>query len=254
MGSNPREMELCSRPSVFVFRLSLGLADHPKTSRYYAKNYFSIFFSNIVLFTLLTDHPQTHCFKDLSSIVTSQLNRRLKRDKVARRYLYQSFGITGHIQPPEEGFFGFRTRARLNDIFVKLLKNVFEALQLYDFADLLPEKPQKARSLRLAVPLQKTADGRPTTYHSSAAVLIIADEQTSNTGGIENFFKGLNSKSDVTIIESKRALEAAFEMIRQAHPIHTEETEETEESQIELENINMVASAVIDRWIHNQGW
>ncbi len=230
----------------------------------------------IVLFTLFTDHPQTHCLKDLSRKVIDQLNRRLKGDEVARSYIYQSFGISSHSHPSKNIFELFP------DTPVKLLKDVGEALQLYDLVDVLPEKPQKVRSLRLALPLQeieklrKTADGRPTTYHSSAAVLIFTDEQSSNTEGIKNFFKGLNSKSDVTIIECRNASKTEREVMHMRHEemghwwkpevrqMQTEEIQKIEfnkeilqkekELQIEMENTKMAASAVVDRWIHNQGW
>ena len=145
---------------------------------------------------------------------------------------------------------------------MKLLKEVFEALQLYDLVDLLPdkplEKPQKARSLRLALPLQeieklrKTADGRPTTYHSSAAVMIITDEEDSNTEGIKNFFKGLDPNSDVTIIKCKNASRTEYEI----KEMQFEATRhwELQKLKMEMENIKRAASAVIDRWIDNQGW
>ncbi len=175
--------------------------------------------------------------KDLSGRVISQLNTRLEGDEVAKNHVYESFGISG-LFPPSKDIYGIGSPSQ--DIFklfpdtpVKFLKDVFEALQLYDLVELFPEKPQKARSLRLALPLQeieklrKTADGRPTTYHSSAAVLIIADKTKSSAERIKNFFKGLNSKSDVTVIQYR-----------------TQDPNKTK----------MEASAVIDRWIHNQGW
>jgi len=97
------------------------------------------------------------------------------------------------------------------DTPVKFLKSVFEALELYDLVDLLDrqKKPQPVRSLRPALPLQeiekmrKTTDPRPTTYHSNVAALIITYEKDHFSEGVERFFKGLSSKSDVTVIEWK---------------------------------------------------
>ena len=231
------------------------------------------------MFVLLTDFSQTHCFKHLSRGVVKQLSSRLEGDKVAMRHIYELFGISGKV--------------RTLDIFelfpetpVKLLKDVLEALQLYDLVDLLSEKPQKAKSLRLALPLQeieklrKTADGRPTTYHSSAAVLIIADKKNSSAEVIKDFFKGLNSKSDVTIIDNNNASRIQNELEKVAWrnrtvssgrywkrpQMQTEEIEKKkeelqkafqkkkEELQKEVENIKTAASAVINSWIHNQGW
>ena len=92
------------------------------------------------------------------------------------------------------------------DTPVKLLKEVFEALQLYDLIDLLEEgKPRATRSLRPALRLQeieklRNPDDRPISYHSSVAVLIIDFEKNCDTEGIEKFFEGLNTKSKVTVM------------------------------------------------------
>ncbi|KAL9984368.1 hypothetical protein ACROYT_G006653 [Oculina patagonica] len=227
----------------------------------------------------VSDNFQTFRLRDLSGKVISQLKARLKADEVALRLIYQSFGIRGHFHPSKDIFELFP------DTPVKLLKDVLEALQLYDLVELLPEKPQKARSLRLALSLQeieklrKTADGRPTTYHSSAAVLIIADKENSNAEGIKNFFKGLNSKSDVTIIDCEKASRTEHEMKKMElldlsvghgrnwrrrqmqseeiqenkEELHKEIQKKQEEAQKEIDNIKTAASAVIDRWIHSQG-
>ena len=194
------------------------------------------------------------------------------------RHIYQSFEIRSKVRSVKYIFDLFP------DTPVKLLKDVLEALQLYDLVDLLPEKPQKARSLRLALPLQeieklREIDGRPTTYHSSAAVLIIADKENSSTGGIKNVFKHLNSKSDVTIIDCNNASRMQRELAEmqllnmkmrrgrqwKGRQMQTEEVEKEkeelekeiqkkqEELQKEIENIKRAASAVINSWIHNQG-
>ena len=230
-----------------------------------------------MLFIFSIDFSQSICLKHLSREVINQLQRALEVDEVAQRHIFQSFGIKAPFRRPTDVFKLFP------DTPVKLLKDVLDALQLYDFVDLLSEKPQTVRSLRPALPLQevekvrKTADGRPTTYHSSVAVLMIADEEDSYTEGIENFFKRLNSKSDVTIIECRNAWRTEFEMkemelldMRVKHArgrkMQTEEIQKQkeelqkkiqnkkEEMRTEIEKIKTAASAVIDRWIHDQGW
>ena len=217
--------------------------------------------------------------RDLSGKVISQLKTKLKVDEVAQKHIFQSFGIRGHVRPSKDIFDLFP------DTPVKLLKDVLEALQLYDLVDLLSEKPQKAKSLRLALPLQeieklrKTADGRPTTYHSSVAVLIIADKENSSAEGIKNFFEGLNSKSDVTIIDCENASRMEHDMKKmelldltvghgrkwKGRQMQTEEIQmkkeelqkeirkKQEEVQKEIENIKTAASTVINSWMHNQG-
>ena len=89
-----------------------------------------------------------------------------------------------------------------------MLKDVFEALQLYDLLELLEMKSaiKPHSSLKLAYTkdeikkLSGVAD-LPTTYHSCGAVLIITDdENVSNVSAIKTFFANLDNKSDVTEI------------------------------------------------------
>ena len=93
------------------------------------------------------------------------------------------------------------------DTPVTMLKDVFEALQLYDLLELLEIKWIKPhRSLQLAYTLDeiKKLNGvadLPTTYHSCGAVLIITDdENVSSASAIKTFFTDLDNKSDVTEI------------------------------------------------------
>ncbi|XP_078345189.1 uncharacterized protein LOC144630690 [Oculina patagonica] len=204
----------------------------------------------------------TVCLKDLSREVTNELSIRLKADPVATKHLSQSFGIK---------HFGERTLVNLVRYFpvtsVKLMKEVFEALQLYDLVDLL-EKPRKtARLLRTALPLhkieklRKTAK-RPTTYHSSAGVLIIdACRGSCGTEGIDSFFKHLNSKSEVTTIKCRKLGEQL--MLPHFRRILVDQLDTTgllksqymvQKVAQEIKEATCTASSVIDRWIHNQGW
>ena len=88
-----------------------------------------------------------------------------------------------------------------------MLKDVFEALQLYDLLELLEIKSIKPHSsLQLAYTLDeiKKLNGvadLPTTYHSCGAVLVITDdENVSSASAIKTFFTDLDNKSDVTKI------------------------------------------------------
>ena len=189
----------------------------------------------MIFFFLLLDHPFQLRFADLSKDVIGELDERLAFDGVAVRYISKSFAFKGRLLPA----LMFKL---FPDTPVKLFRDVLEALQLYDLVELLTEKlrkPQPFRSLQLALPLQKieklrkTTDPRPTTYHSNVAVLIITDEKNHHTEGIERFFKGLSSKSDVTVLEWK--------VLSLVAP----QTQKRFEKAV---------SAVIERWIHNQGW
>ena len=139
------------------------------------------------------------------------------------------------------------------DTPVKLLKEVFEALQLYDLIDLLEEgKPRATRSLRPALRLQeieklRNPDDRPISYHSSVAVLIIDFAETCDTEGIEKFFKGLNTKSEVTVMRCRNVIEAVGTSL---WPMRIQE----ENFKREMNKLSPTSSEVIQSWISNQGW
>ena len=138
--------------------------------------------------------------------VISKIHNRLVSDDDALKRLLDSFGITKN------------QRLRLSDFYsifqlfpdtpVTMLKDVFEALQLYDLLELLEIKWAiiTHSSLQLACTLDeiKKLNGvadLPTTYHSCGAVLIFTDdENVSNVSEIKTFFTDLDSKSDVTEI------------------------------------------------------
>ena len=198
---------------------------------------------NYAFFRFL-DHPFHLCFKHLSKDVIRELNARLAGDQVASRHICESFGIKRV----------FHRSMSIIELFpdtpVNLFKDVLGALELYDLVELLekPQKPQPGRSLQPALPLQeieklrKSTDPRPTTYHSNVAVLIITDEKNHHTEGIERFFKGLSSKSDVTVFEWKT--QAYYEFQSQLLTRGT----------LSRLSWDRRLSAVIERWIHNQGW
>ena len=144
------------------------------------------------------------CLKDLSSEITEDLDRRLEADKAAMEKLYQFFGLKlGHQ---------FRL-ADLKDLFpdttVSVLKKCFEALRMYDFAEIMEKV--RPRSLRPALSTDQIeklwrAGDRPTKYHSDVAVLVVnhtVEEdiaERNDAEKIEIFFKDLNSRSEVVTI------------------------------------------------------
>ena len=114
------------------------------------------------------------CLKDLSSDLTKELDYRLRADKAAMEKLYQFFGLNMLHR------FGLTD---LKDLFpdttVSVLKKCFEALRMYDFAEIM-EKVRR-RSLRPALSpnqIEKLwrAGDRPTKYHSNVAVLVVKHE------------------------------------------------------------------------------
>ena len=137
--------------------------------------------------------------------VLSEIQERLERDYDALKLVLQSFGIS---KKPLR----LRNFSSIFQLFpdtpVTMLKDVFEALQLYDLLELLEIKSaiKLHRSLQLAYTLDEikklnvVAD-LPTTYHSCGAVLIITDDETvSSASAIKTFFTDLENNSDVTEI------------------------------------------------------
>ena len=179
------------------------------------------------------------CLKDLSSELMRKLKGRLKNDQTAFEQICRSLGIDRSLFLSRESIFS-GILSMFPDTPVKLLKEVFEALQLYDLIDLLEEgKPRATRSLRPALRLQeieklRNPDDLPISYHSSVAVLIINYEKNSDTEGIEKFFKGLNNKSEVTVMHYRNFNEKNITR--------------------EINKLRLTSSEVIRSWISNQGW
>ena len=137
--------------------------------------------------------------------VISKIQERLERDGDAVKRVLQSFGITKKTSL----LMNFSSIFQLfPETPLTMLKDVFEALQLYDLLELLEMKSIKPhRSLQLAYTLDeiKKLNGvadLPTTYHSCGAVLIITDDRNvSSASAIKTFFTDLDNKSDVTEIK-----------------------------------------------------
>ena len=153
--------------------------------------------------------------KDLSKEVTEELTFRLNRDKYVLTQFYRSFGLHPDLLYDELDYLPRNIRHIFPDTPVKLLKEVFEALQLYDFAEFL-EKATKPRTLRPALQLKEieklsNVSNRPTKVYSKAEVLIIevcegpstaADNDRNDTERVGSFFKALNSKNEITTLTS----------------------------------------------------
>ena len=191
------------------------------------------------------------CWKDLGSEVIRKLEGRLQNDQTAFKQICQSFGIDRTPFFSRASTF-YEILGMFPDTPVKLLKEVFEALQLYDLIDLLEErKPRARRSLRPALRLQeveklRNPDDRPISYHSSVAVLIIDFAETSDAEGIKKFFKALNTKSEVTVMRCRNVIEAIKSFPRSQ--------EMKRGIKREMNKLSPTYSEVIQSWKSNQGW
>ena len=140
--------------------------------------------------------------------MTTELTSRLQNDPFALERFYRSFGL-------DPGKLRTRGLSDIKELFpdtpVKMLKDVCEALQLYDLVELL-DKVTKPRALRPALPLKEIeklprANNRPIKIFTQAEVLIVnfsgedgADCGAENFG---SFFKVLNTQNQVTTLTAK---------------------------------------------------
>ena len=141
--------------------------------------------------------------KDLSSDVTKELHQRLQANKAAMEKVSQFFGLRPFLA---SGI------TDLKDLFpdttVSVLKKCFEALRMYDLAEIMEKV--RPRSLRPALSPEQIeklwrVDDRPTKYHSDVAVLVVDHAvqkifKSKNPEKIETIFKDLNSRNEVAII------------------------------------------------------
>ena len=159
---------------------------------------------------VFADSTSKLCLKDLSMELTEELTSRLNRNKDVLNRFYRSFGLDPDLLHDKLG------RRNIGKIFpdtpVKLLKEVFEALKLYDFVEFL-EKATKPRTLRPALPLKEidklsSVGNRPTKVYSKAKVLIVdvceACESSADNDveRAESFFKAQNSRNEVTTLKT----------------------------------------------------
>ena len=136
--------------------------------------------------------------------MTSELTCRLRTDRFALQRFYQSFGLDPVKLLPEslEKFFP--------DTPIKLLRDVFDELQLCDLVELLEKvKPRTLRPVFHLKEIRKAlnAANRPTKFYSKAEVLIIKFAESVaadyNVLSFTSFLKALNSKSNITTVTSR---------------------------------------------------
>ena len=135
--------------------------------------------------------------------MTTELTSRLLSDPTALDRFYRVFGLDS------TKFYSRRGQWSIRELFpetpIKMLKEVFEALKLYDLVELL-ERATKPRTLHPALSLKEIetlqdASNRPTKFYSKAEVLIIQNYENvvgDNAEKIGTFFKALNSQTQET--------------------------------------------------------
>ena len=144
------------------------------------------------------------------------MDRKLSADRVGLDRVFRFFGLKVDFRP-------FRHVSCMRQIAhsfpntpVDLMRQCFEALQMYDLVDLL-EKAVKTSSLRPVLSSGEVETLRtgnlPTKSHNNVVVLVVNESADKDLNQkIEGFFKELNSQNDVTVIGSSRSEEKLKEM------------------------------------------
>ena len=189
----------------------------------------------VSLFVCLLDSSYKPYLKDLSKKVTTELKCRFENDPLALKWFYESFGLSATYTISD-------ILENISELFpdtpLKLLKDVFQALELHDLVEILEKV--KPRTLRPTLPLKEikkmtNASNRPTRYYNEVTVLII-DTGTglahSKTGiRIGSFFKEFNSRSRVsTVTTTLPLLSDVIRRWRQTQ-LSLENRQEAEETQ-----------------------
>ena len=141
------------------------------------------------------------------------------RDEGVRQNFLRFFGLQRNIHlnfyDPGEGIFD-HIGYFFPDTPISVLKECFEALQLYDFVEFLAAKvrPRSLHSVLSPEEVEKLKTGNlPTNFHSNAVVLIINDTAESvNAQKIEKFCRDLNLRNVVTLIDSTLKVEKRREL------------------------------------------
>ena len=144
------------------------------------------------------------------------MDRKLSVDTVGLDRVFRFFGLKVDFRP-------FRHVSCMRQIAhsfpntpVDLMRQCFEALQMYDLVDLL-EKAVKTISLRPVLSSGEVETLRtgnlPTKSHNNVVVLVVNESADKDLNQkIEGFFKELNSQNDVTVIGSSRSEEKLKEL------------------------------------------
>ena len=141
---------------------------------------------------------------------------KLSADKVALDRVFRFFGLKVDFRPSMHVSCMSQIAHRFPNTPVDLMRQCFEALQMYDLVDLL-EKAVKTSSLRPVLSSGEVETLRtsnlPTKSHNNVVVLVVNDSADKDLNQkIEGFFKELNSQNDVTVIGSSRSEEKLKEL------------------------------------------
>ena len=141
---------------------------------------------------------------------------KLSADRVGLERVFRFFGLKVDFRPSSHVSCMRQIAHSFPNTPVDLMRQCFEALQMYDLVDLL-EKAVKTISLRPVLSSGEVETLRtgnlPTKSHNNVVVLVVNESADKDLNQkIEGFFKELNSQNDVTVIGSSRSEEKLKEM------------------------------------------
>ena len=144
------------------------------------------------------------------------MDRKLLADTVGLERVFRFFGLKVDFRPFSHVPCMRQIAHSFPNTPVDLMRQCFEALQMYDLVDLL-EKAAKTSSLRPVLSLGEVETLRtgnlPTKSHNNVVVLVVNDSADKDLNQkIEGFFKELNSQNDVTVIGSSWSEEKLKEL------------------------------------------
>ena len=215
---------------------------------------------------------------------------KLSTDRVGLERVFRFFGLKVDFRPSRHVSCMRQIAHSFPNTPVDLMRQCFEALQMYDLVDLL-EKAVKTSSLRPVLSSGEVETLRtgnlPTKSHNNVVVLVVNESADKDLNQkIEGFFKELNSQNDVTVIGSSRSeeklkelkdfkwkqkrlehLENFFLQLRRDddyHGVKLEIAQLGEEMEMnkplveellkENEETEKIITSTMDNWIQNQGW
>ena len=144
------------------------------------------------------------------------MDRKLSADTVGLERVFRFFGLKVDFRPFSHVPCMRQIAHNFPNTPVDLMRQCFEALQMYDLVDLL-EKAVKTSSLRPVLSSGEVETLRtgnlPTKSHNNVVVLVVNDSADKDLNQkIEGFFKELNSQNDVTVIGSKEKLQELWDL------------------------------------------
>ena len=215
---------------------------------------------------------------------------KLSVDRVGLERVFRFFGLKVDFRPSSHVSCMRQIAHSFPNTPVDLMRQCFEALQMYDLVDLL-EKAVKTSSLRPVLSSGEVETLRtgnlPTKSHNNVVVLVVNESADKDLNQkIEGFFKELNSQNDVTVIGSSRSeeklkelkdfkwkqkrlehLENFFLQLRRDDDydrVKLEIAQLLEEMEMnkplveellkENEETEKIITSTMDNWIQNQGW